>query len=1019
MITPEYKKAYDMLNAQQRKAVDTIDGPVMVAAGPGTGKTQILAVRIARIIELSKAKPENILALTFTESGVHAMRNRLRKFVGSAAFEVGIFTFHGFADHIMRDHPELFADMQGSHVDDIDKIRILENIFTTTKFKLITSFGSKTHYIKPALSAISTLKREGIDPAEFREVLNVEQKRIQDLPDLTHEKGAHKGKVKAQYQKELKEVEKNRELAEVYEQYESRLTESGKYDFDDMILSVVRALKGSDELLQEYQEQFQYILVDEHQDTNKSQNTIVELLGSHTDSPSVFVVGDDKQAIYRFQGANLENFLHFKAVYPTAEVISLSTNYRSSQSILDVSHSLIEKNTQSLSQSLGADDSLQAFADNQGEKMRVHECKSSEAEIEFVASDIAKQIKNGINPEQIAVLYTRNWDGIPLAAALQRAEVEYSLESKQDILSQAPVQRLIELLRGVHAFGSDEHFARLLQLDILGLDPLDVFGLITFSGDHRVSMHKILKSPDQFPKLSLGHPEQLQQFWNLYEHWKIGSSNKTAVDIVAEIIRESGLLKWVLNHDSYIEYNRYLSAFYDIVKSLARANPRSSLQDVVNHVNLLQEHNVMIEKRGESAVPNAVRLMTAYGSKGLEFDYVYVLHANSGVWSKKRSYGPNFKLPSAVFSYSISSSESQSLDDERRLFYVALTRAREQVIATYATQKSDGKELVSTQFLDEVEGSLVHRADGQRRETDFIQTIAQAKTRVVDDTRLKQFVATRFNTKGLSATALNNYLTCPWRYFYVNLLSIPQAKTKYLQFGTAVHAALNFARETVNGNRTPSKSDIYQAFEQSLSREAVSQDDYEELLEKGQEVLDGYTNQYSESWKPGSQLEFSIRGVEMGDIVLNGQLDRIDTLVPAPEGQPAEVLVVDYKTGKPKSRNVIEGKTAYSNGDIYRQLVFYRLLLSLYQDGSVYNMTRGLIDFVEPTERGGFKQEEFEIEQNEVEALAKQIKQVAQEIKNLDFMNHRCEDECEWCELGRNIQRVQSEVGETLETVST
>ncbi len=343
--TLEFENLYKKLNPEQKKAVDTIDGPVMVIAGPGTGKTQILTLRIANILQKTDVGPDSILALTFTESGTHTMRRRLAETIGSAAYKVNIFTFHGFCNEIIKAYPEEFPRIVGaSSITDIDQIRIMEEVILSLKLERLKPYGDPLYYLRPVMSQIKDLKREDIDPLELEKIIIKQEEDFNTITDLYYDKGAYKGKMKGKYKDLEKNIEKSKDLLIVYRAYEEALKQSKVFDYEDMIMEVVRVLRKNQDLLLRLQEKYQYILADEHQDANQAQNHILELLSSFFDNPNLFIVGDEKQAIFRFQGASLENFLYFKKLYPRAALIRLERNYRSTQSILDAAHSLIQKN---------------------------------------------------------------------------------------------------------------------------------------------------------------------------------------------------------------------------------------------------------------------------------------------------------------------------------------------------------------------------------------------------------------------------------------------------------------------------------------------------------------------------------------------------------------------------------------------------------------------------------------------------------------------------------------------------
>ncbi|MDQ3076708.1 MAG: UvrD-helicase domain-containing protein, partial [bacterium] len=267
MSALRFEDLYNRLNPEQKRAVDTIDGPVMVIAGPGTGKTQILTLRIANILKQTDSGADGILALTFTESGAYAMRKRLVDIIGSVAYKINIFTFHSFCNEVIKTYPEEFPRIIGANsITDIDQIRLMEEIILTSHLEKLKPYGDPLYYLKPALNQIKNLKREDVDPLALEQIIKDQEARFKEIDDLYYEKGQHKGKMKGKHKDLEKDIEKNKDLLELYKQYEAKLQKLRLFDFEDMIMEVVRVLKINNDLLLRLQEKFQYILADEHQD---------------------------------------------------------------------------------------------------------------------------------------------------------------------------------------------------------------------------------------------------------------------------------------------------------------------------------------------------------------------------------------------------------------------------------------------------------------------------------------------------------------------------------------------------------------------------------------------------------------------------------------------------------------------------------------------------------------------------------------------------------------------------------
>jgi DNA helicase II / ATP-dependent DNA helicase PcrA len=989
MNTAAFDARYAKLNTAQKEAVDAIEGPVMVVAGPGTGKTEILTLRIANIIRRVDINPENILALTFTEAGATNMRRRLVDIIGAPAYRVTIQTFHGFCNSVIKDYPEEFPRIIGSEsITEVDQVRAIEEVLTSQPFELLRPIGNPLHHVRGILSAINNLKREGVDPAEFTSLVSRAQTQFDETPDLYHEKGAHKGKMKGVYQKEQKRIEKNRELIRVYEGYEQYLRAHAEYDYSDMIMEVKRALSTNNNLLLMLQEQYQYILVDEHQDTNNAQNTIMQLLCNFHAHPNIFVVGDEKQAIFRFQGASLENFLFFKHLYPDAKLIVLTENYRSAQSILDSAHSLIAGKKE-----------LVARAGHENTPIKVCALSRPDVEHYFIARDIRATLDAGVRPEEIAVLCRNNRDATDLVPMLERAGVPYVIESDEHVMHDVDMRKIVTLLRAIDEFGSDVRIAEAMHIDFLELNPLDVYRVINAAHTHACAIYDILRSDTLLDSLHLQNAKKIRTWYGVMQAWAVAAKNHGVQEVFNRVMRESGFIESIMAHPEMVEKLEKLNGFFDEIQKLHARNAEARVHDLLEYLATIEQHKLLIKKSSFGATHGRVRLMTAHKSKGQEFEYVYIVNAYDGHWGNK-VHAESVPLLSTVFSITHTHSFTHDpIDDERRLFYVSLTRAKKLVTISYAKESITGKEQLPCQFIEELRQELLSREDVQSIEDSFSKDIsilfAPSRTIPVapNDAAL---VKELFIARGISATALNNYLSCPWKYFYQNLLRIPSVKEPSQMFGTAIHATLDDVFSKVQAGTTPSRTYTLTQFQFHFDAQPFARAIRDEWRARGEKALGGYWDTYHSTWRPHVRHEFSIKGVALTpEIILSGKLDKIEIL-----NERNEVNVVDYKTGAPKTRGEIEGMTASSNGDIKRQLVFYKLLLSRTKKEYGFTMVSADIDFVQPDEKGRYKKESFVITDEEVTLLTEEIMRVAHEILSLSFWNMRCEDEeCEYCAL--------------------
>ena len=985
----------------------------MVIAGPGTGKTQILSLRIANILKKTDTAPDSILALTFTESGVSAMRARLVSIMGAEGYRVHIHTFHGFANELIRRYPEEFPRIiGGTALSETEQIRTMENVLEKTKgLELLRPWGDPLYYVKPALSAIHSLKRENITVDGLATLLKKQEQEYINTPDKVHSKGRFKGEMKGEYRDLAKQIEKNKELLIVYGAYESALAKERRYDYEDMLLELIQALESNVNFLRSLQEEYQYLLADEHQDANGAQNRILELLSDFHDNPNLFIVGDEKQAIFRFQGASLENFLYFKEKYPKAKVIALTENYRSGQGILDSAHSLMKAN--------GADNTLRVPLVAQKKtkaKIIFREYGDELSEVSGIATSVATAIAEGVLPSEIAILFRHNDDAGPLAEALAREGVRYQIESERNVMENNEIRKFLLFSRTV-ADPTDQNLGELMFLDFWKLPTLECYKILTLAKKTHLSLLEIFSSKRLLKEAGVETPDIWPVFGRNILHLVNISKNTDALHSLEALFRESGFLAHILARSNSAEL---LAKFHQLLaeaREVLRIDPKLTLSGFLEHLDMLERYKLPI-RYNAPADASAVRLMTAHRAKGLEFERVYITGADERSWGGGRSRTHFSALP-------VRGVEKGGVEDERRLFYVALTRAKSEAIISVAKRNEEGKENTPSRFLSEIDPALITKEEIESKEiseNSFSAPVLQGPS--IKD---KDYLRERFFEQGLSVSTLNNYLSCPWHYFFVNLVRVPQVESKHQLYGTAMHKALSDTLSSLNKGKKISLPLFIKSFTEALERQPLSPADKKDALAKGKKALTGYWEQWRKTWKPPVLPEYSVRGVEMAvelggekrAFPLKGTLDKVEEVR---EGQVHPVRksgraklhnmesfsngvnVTDYKTGKPKTRTYLEGKTKDADGNYYRQLVFYKLLLSKEPKGK-YRMVSGDIDFLEPDEKGKYHRESFAPTDEEVKNLESSIQEVAGEIVNLTFWDKRCEDkECEYCLLSRELK---------------
>lgn len=989
--TPEFQKAYARLNTAQKKAVDTIEGPVMVIAGPGTGKTQVLTLRIANILLSTDTPPDAILALTFTEAGVYAMKTRLASLIGPTAYSVKIHTFHSFCNALIQEHPSYFKRLVGAEpILPIDAIITARGVIDTREWDHLTSFGDRYVHVKDIIRTISQLKREYISPQLLRERAELEVHQIQSSGETYHTSGRYKGEMKGEHKKQLDRLSRTLELADAFERYEAALRAQKTYDFDDMIIEVLRVFEENADFLQMVQEEYLYILADEHQDANTSQNTLLTLLSSFHESPNLFLVGDEKQAIYSFQGASLEHFHTFKRQYPHAEMITLTDSYRSGTQILAASRELMstavapERNPELISRH--PEPHLATVA--------TRTFSTEEHELAWVAADIKEKLGHGVEPTEIAVLFRNNKDADALTRALAAQEVPHIVETHQNALEHHRVQQLITWMKASADNYSDRAMAESLFAPWSGLEEADIHRIVRAVRLAREPFFDVLKHHEKIE--GLRDREAVAAFVSRMKRGSEIAREDHARDFFSYCVHDSGFLRFVLTHQGTADVLARVRGMLATLERHARKEVGYSAQRFLIDIGLYDMYGVAIDK--DMPMPStlqSVHLMTAHASKGLEFSYVYIIHARDKKWGNARGRTA-FYIPQL---------EKSDDDDERRIMYVALTRAKLGAFISHAQVTQEGGEALPSLFIESLGTHATVSSVSEFESAYAPHSLLERKATALPGEDVA-FLKALFVEQGLSVTALNNYLECPWRYFYRNLVRIPDVTNNHLLFGNGMHDGLKefFDMYTESG-KLPALKYLLAAVHAHLEKQGFDAAGLAEAKKKADDAIPGWFAERKDTFgeaKIFSELplecDLHIGTPSMQRILLRGKIDRLDVF---PDGS---IRVTDYKTGKPKTRNEILGLTKNGTGDYHRQLVFYKLCMDMQKKG---NLREACIDFLEPHSNGSYRLESFTVTDDDVTALTATIARAAEEIYTLTFWDGGCKQkDCEYCALRAGMAQI-------------
>jgi len=1022
-------------------AVDTTEGPVMVIAGPGTGKTQILAARIGKILLETDVFPQNILCLTYTDAGTIAMRRRLLSFIGPDAYKVNIHTFHSFCNEIIQENLSLFEKTALEPISDLERIQLFKVLIDEfPKDHPLKRFRGDVYFEMANLQNLfSTMKREGWAPELITAKID---QYLESLPYRDEyiakraTKEFKKGDVRTDKIEEEKErMNKLRAAVGEFSNFQQLMRRRDRYDFDDMINWVIRAFEENKPLLASYQERYQYILVDEYQDTSGTQNRLVNLLINFWDRPNVFVVGDDDQSIYRFQGANVKNMLDFAHQYEQDLLtVVLTHNYRSTQPILDISRTLIERNQERLVRELpGLSKDLRSSHPQTSQLRyppRLVEYLQPREEMTDITLQIEKLVKEGVTPGRIAIIYKENRYGEELARFLQLKKIPVYSRRSQNLLDIPLVQKIILLLRYLGAehdapYGGDEMLFEILHFDFFGISPIEIAKLSVevsekrFS-EQRTSIRRLLYEKANRPARDLfdsGLPEVLKKASRILEKLIGDVSNLTLQALFEACIRDSGILAAILESPDKIWLMQVLTALFDFVKEESRRNPDLNLERLIQMIDLMKENGLSLPLVRVSGNERAVNLLTAHGSKGLEFEYVFFAGCNAATWEKKRKPGGGYKFPDTLLSAppeaigtagaaagngtNAAPVEKAGEEELRRLFYVALTRVEQHLFISWSRFRPDGKEGEPSMFIAEIldqHALPVEKVTVPDEEMaafaalTFTETVAPEIQAAEDD-----FINRMLEKFVMNVTALNNYLKCPLEFYYRNLIRIPSPKNEATEFGSAVHYALQRLFEKMKEHAKeefPPRKELLDDFQWYMyrHREIFTREAFERRIIYGMDILSSYYDKYVHQWNKIVAVERNIRNIIVRGVPLKGKLDKL-------EFNGKEVNVVDYKTGdvdRARDKLTPPNEKDANGGDYWRQAVFYKILVDGYEQKE-WKVVSTEFDFVEPDKKKQYRKVKIVITPEDITTVTQQIIATWQKIQNREFYTGCGKPDCHWC----------------------
>ncbi|MDP3993206.1 MAG: ATP-dependent DNA helicase, partial [bacterium] len=830
------------------------------------------------------------------------------------------------------------------------------------------------HHVGAIISAIKILKQETVTPAELQKL---------SLAKLAPDSKTSKTAVEAAERQ--KAVLK--ELGSVYRAYQKHLAEHQLYDYEDMIIFVSRSLSTKLEIKQYLQERYQYILVDEYQDTNNAQNALVEALADFFDKPNLFVVGDDKQAIYRFQGASVANMLHFSKKYPDIKTIALKINYRNPKLIIDAATKLITNNQQKLSSYLQIDTGLRAHSTLISQP-RLVTFTTLNAQYAGITEHCLARIKEGIAPSQIAVILRTNREVEEFRAVAQTLGLAVAgappASGDSDLMSEPIIRGLLNILRAINEPTNNYRILAALPYLEHEVTAIEISEALKGRNTNRPLLDEL-----QSQRRLTGVRQAAATLRGLIVQQK----SVGLLELLMVIIGKCSLTMFGAENRS-IDRLEIIHAFLDKSKQLLARQPGLNIKGLVEYFQLLQDYKISIPVRRATSEAEGVKVSTVHGVKGLEFDTVIMANVGADSWHT-RANRSIIKLPSSIAG--VKNWQEDQLEDERRLFYVGMTRAKQELVLTQSRSRDNGLETLPSQFVTEIDTELKKEA---------VELTPKATEKLLNDLlfpvspiiltkRQNEYIKEKITTSPFSYTHYRSYLVCPRRYLLRNVLKLPEPPSFALQYGSAVHKAFElYFKQYTQTKHKPGKDRLILGFVEAIKRELIGAE-LAETLKKGTALLSAYFDQKSADWlmPVGVEYSFYTHHTMLEDVWLTGKFDRIDPIDPIAR----TVRVVDYKTGaKPKTRGQIEGTTKDSDGEIKQQLVFYALLAK-HDRIFPFNVRELVISSVD--DAGKFSDEVFTVSADEIMALEKSILTTYKEIVARTDFSHLGESYERGCEL--------------------
>lgn len=934
-------------NEKQQEAIDILKGQVMLLAGPGTGKTFTVINRIEKMLS-DGVDPSSILCLTFSDAAASEMRQRLIKKMGVKASSVDIYTYHSFCNDIIKEYPSQF-EMNGDVrlITDTEKITLMKECIDEAKLEyFVPARADKYFNTKNFISYVEKLKTKRISKEDYLDCLNTNPSlgpKYKEIESEIYEreqagKTQNKGRY-AELEKIKTNIEKAKELWTLYELYCNKMLNNNLIDFSDMINFVLNAFEEDESFLIKISNKYKYFLVDEYQDTNDLQNRIIFNLVDANDEKNIFVVGDDDQIIYGFQGAKSDNIENFLTKYPQTKVICLNENNRSTQTILDFSNLVVSqdlnrlenneyfKNTYNISKKLTAKNPKIIEKDKKINRLQFAETIQ---EFNYIVDEIKNLVdseacptkdKNEKDLSQIAIIAKKRAELQTFSELLKAKNIPFQIDEGKSIFAIRSTILIYFYLKAMnnHVLASDKLFGLMLS---------EPFKLDIQDYNKILKEQRLLKNDRLNDFISLmrtltdwKNPEIISKFLETFDDLQTFATTNSLRNTIIEVVNRTGILEYFYKcPQNRIENISGIRKIISEAGNYQKTDDTRGLADFVCYLDdcLKNEIDICLDKDG--SVQNAVQLMTYHGSKGREFEYVYLPNLISSSWENFRMPGEYKLITDEVFDKDI---EQLKKDSELlKLLFVGITRAKHSLTLSFA-DNNENKSQQITKYLSEFSNYDFNSMQFECEAEDLTKEFVRSISREVFDNRkaFQNEIQERIKSIDLSPSRLNDYLDCPRKFFYLKVLGIDveEADWDNANFGSVIHSilerAVKFAKEK---GEYPDIKTVLEKFHTGMDSSRFSElAKKEKFIKLGEKLLMNYYPYFSQI--PANRVEnveFSFYGVSVGKDLVSGKIDRIE------KNSDGTYSLYDYKTGKPTSEKQITQSGGKKN--YYNQLCFYK-----------------------------------------------------------------------------------------------